>query len=116
MLRGKLYPGHPQHWVPLAFDLSRLIHWFLDAALIASTGYRRQLAEIGLTVLFLAGPARLAAPTPTAVSRASARGSSATCSAPTAGSGGCRGARPAMYEFGKSNAAGINLRTFCLLQ
>jgi AcrR family transcriptional regulator len=53
MLRGKLYPGHPQHWVPLAFDLSRLIHWFLDAALIASTGYRRQLAEIGLTVLFL---------------------------------------------------------------
>jgi AcrR family transcriptional regulator len=53
MLRGKLYPGHPQHWVPLAFDLSRLIHWFLDAALIASTGFRRQLAEIGLTVLFL---------------------------------------------------------------
>jgi AcrR family transcriptional regulator len=53
MLRGKLYPGHPQHWVPLAFDLSRLIHWFLDAALIASTGSRRQLAEIGLTVLFL---------------------------------------------------------------
>ena len=53
MLRVKLYPGHPQHWVPLAFDLSRLIHWFLDAALIASTGYRRQLAEIGLTALFL---------------------------------------------------------------
>ena len=53
MLRVKLYPGHPQHWVPLAFDLSRLIHWFLDAALIASTGYRRQLAEVGLTALFL---------------------------------------------------------------
>jgi AcrR family transcriptional regulator len=53
MLRVKLYPGHPQHWVPLAFDLSRLIHWFLDAALIASTGYRRPLAEIGLTALFL---------------------------------------------------------------
>jgi len=53
MLRVKLYPGHPQHWVPLAFDLSRLIHWFLDAGLIASTGYRRQLAEIGLTALFL---------------------------------------------------------------
>ena len=53
MLGVKLYPGHPQHWVPLAFDLSRLIHWFLDAALIASTGYRRQLAEIGLTTLFL---------------------------------------------------------------
>jgi len=53
MLGVKLYLGHPQHWVPLAFDLSRLIHWFLDAALIASTGYRRQLAEIGLTALFL---------------------------------------------------------------
>ena len=53
MLRVKLYPGHPQHWVPLAFDLSRLIHWFLDAGLIASTGYRRPLAEIGLTALFL---------------------------------------------------------------
>jgi AcrR family transcriptional regulator len=53
MLGAKLYPGHPQHWVPLAFDLSRLIHWFLDAAQIASTGPRRQLAEIGLTVLFL---------------------------------------------------------------
>jgi len=53
MLRVKLYPGHPQHWVPLVFDLSRLIHWFLDAGLIASTGYRRQLAEIGLTALFL---------------------------------------------------------------
>lgn len=53
MLREKLYPGHPQHWVPLAFDLSRLIHWFLDAALIASTGARRQLAEVGLSALFL---------------------------------------------------------------
>jgi AcrR family transcriptional regulator len=54
MLRAKLHPGHPHHWVPLAFDLSRLMHWFLDAAEIASTGYRRQLAEIGLTALFLA--------------------------------------------------------------
>ena len=53
MLREKLYPGHPQHWMPLVFDLSRLIHWFLDAALITSTGPRRQLAEIGLTALFL---------------------------------------------------------------
>lgn len=54
MLRVKLYPGHPQHWVPLAFDLSRLIHWFLDAARITSTGRERQLAEVGLTALFLA--------------------------------------------------------------
>lgn len=54
MLRAKLYPSHPQHWVPLIFDLSRLIHWFLDAARIASTGRARQMAEIGLTAIFLA--------------------------------------------------------------
>ncbi|HEX2479274.1 MAG TPA: TetR/AcrR family transcriptional regulator [Geminicoccaceae bacterium] len=53
MLRAKLYFSHPQHWVPLVFDLSRLIHWFLDAARIASTGRARQLAEIGLTAVFL---------------------------------------------------------------
>src|SRR5918993_510666 len=44
MLREKLYPGHPQHWGPLIADLSRLIHWFLDAARITSTGRERQLA------------------------------------------------------------------------
>ena len=54
MLRAKLYPSHPQHWVPLIFDLSRLVHWFLDAARIASTGRARQMAEIGLTVIVLA--------------------------------------------------------------
>ncbi len=54
MLREKLYPGHPQHWGPLIADLSRLIHWFLDAARITSTGRERQLAEVGLTALFLA--------------------------------------------------------------
>jgi AcrR family transcriptional regulator len=53
MLRAKLYPSHPQHWVPLIFDLSRLVHWFLDAAGIASTGRARQMAEIGLTAIFL---------------------------------------------------------------
>jgi AcrR family transcriptional regulator len=53
MLRAKLYPSHPQHWVPLIFDLSRLVHWFLDAARIASTGRARQLAEIGLTAIVL---------------------------------------------------------------
>jgi AcrR family transcriptional regulator len=53
MLGAKLYPSHPQHWVPLIFDLSRLVHWFLDAARIASTGRARQMAEIGLTAIFL---------------------------------------------------------------
>ena len=54
MLRTKLYASHPQHWVPLIFDLSRLVHWFLDAARIASTGRPRQMAEIGLTAIVLA--------------------------------------------------------------
>jgi AcrR family transcriptional regulator len=54
MLDAKLYPSHPHHWVPMIFDLSRLMHDFLDAARIASTGRRRQLAEVGLTMIFLA--------------------------------------------------------------
>jgi AcrR family transcriptional regulator len=54
MLKEKLWPAHPHHWVPMAFDLSRLMHWFLDAALIASTGPRRAAAEVGLTLIFLA--------------------------------------------------------------
>ncbi|HEX5079713.1 MAG TPA: TetR/AcrR family transcriptional regulator [Geminicoccaceae bacterium] len=54
MLRVKLYPSHPHHWLPLVFDLSRLMHDVLDAARIASTGRRRQLAEVGLTLIFLA--------------------------------------------------------------
>jgi AcrR family transcriptional regulator len=54
MLDGKLYASHPHHWVPMIFDLSRLMHDFLDVARIASTGRRRQLAEVGLTAIFLA--------------------------------------------------------------
>jgi AcrR family transcriptional regulator len=53
MLRAKLHLSHPHHWVPLVFDLSRLIHWFLDAARIASSGRARQMAEIGLTAIFV---------------------------------------------------------------
>jgi AcrR family transcriptional regulator len=54
MLEAKLYLSHPHHWVPMIFDLSRLVHWFLDAARIASTGRARQLVEVGLTAIFLA--------------------------------------------------------------
>ena len=54
MLEAKLYFSHPHHWVPMIFELSRLVHWFLDAARIASTGRARQLAEVGLTAVFLA--------------------------------------------------------------
>ena len=31
MLRTKLYPSHPHHWVPLVFNLSRLIQWLREA-------------------------------------------------------------------------------------
>jgi AcrR family transcriptional regulator len=54
MLEAKLYLSHPHHWVPMIFDLSRLVHWFLDAARIASTGRGRRLAEVGLTAVLLA--------------------------------------------------------------
>jgi AcrR family transcriptional regulator len=54
MLRAKLHPSHPHHWVPMMFDLSRLMHDFLDVARIASTGRQRALAEVGLTLIFLA--------------------------------------------------------------
>jgi AcrR family transcriptional regulator len=54
MLEAKLYLSHPHHWMPMIFELSRLVHWFLDAARIASTGHARQLAEVGLTAIFLA--------------------------------------------------------------
>jgi hypothetical protein len=54
MLDAKLYPSHPHHWVPMIFDLSRLVHDVLDVARIASTGRRRQLAEVGMTAIFLA--------------------------------------------------------------
>jgi AcrR family transcriptional regulator len=54
ILGEKLYASHPHHWVPMIFDLSRLVHWFLDVARIQSTGRRRQLAEIGMTLIVLA--------------------------------------------------------------
>jgi AcrR family transcriptional regulator len=54
MLRAKLWPSHPHHWVPLAFDLSRLVHWMLDAARIEGRGPIRALEEIGTTALVLA--------------------------------------------------------------
>ena len=54
MLRTKLYPSHPHHWLPMVFSLSRLINWLRDAALLDAVGRRRQAEEIGLTALFLA--------------------------------------------------------------
>lgn len=54
MLAGKLWPFHPHHYVPMVFDLSRLIQWLRDAAGMTAMGRQRQIEEIGLTLLFLA--------------------------------------------------------------
>lgn len=54
MLGVKLWPFHPHHYVPMVFDLSRLIQWLRDAAGMTAGGRQRQVEEIGLTLLFLA--------------------------------------------------------------
>jgi AcrR family transcriptional regulator len=53
MLRAKLYPSHPHHWMPMIFDLSRLVHDLLDAARVEGRGRVRQAQEIGLTLIVL---------------------------------------------------------------
>lgn len=53
MIREKLWPSHPHHWVPMVFSLSRLIHWVREAALLDAGGLRRQAEEVGLTLAFL---------------------------------------------------------------
>ena len=53
MIRAKIYIGHPHHWVPLIFNLSRLVQWIREAALLDAEGRQRQIEEIGLTVLIL---------------------------------------------------------------
>jgi AcrR family transcriptional regulator len=53
MLRAKLYPSHPHHWVPMIFDLSRLVHDLLDVARVEGGGRVRQAQEIGLTLIVL---------------------------------------------------------------
>lgn len=54
MLRTKMWPYHPHHYVPMIFNLSRTIQWLRDAASLDAGGRRRQIEEIGLTGLFLA--------------------------------------------------------------
>jgi AcrR family transcriptional regulator len=53
ILRYKLYPSHLHHWVPLIFDLSRLVHDLLDVAWVPGSGRLRQVQEIGLTAITL---------------------------------------------------------------
>ena len=51
--RLKLHPSHPHHWVPMIFDLSRLVHDLLDVARVEGAGRLRQGQEIGLTLIVL---------------------------------------------------------------
>lgn len=53
MLSDKMWPFHPHHWVPMIFDLSRLVQWWRDAAGMRAGGRRRQIEEIALTGIFL---------------------------------------------------------------
>jgi AcrR family transcriptional regulator len=53
ILRHKLYASHPHHWLPMIFDLSRLVHDLLDVARVAGSGRLRQAQEIGLTAITL---------------------------------------------------------------
>lgn len=54
MLRAKLYPAHPHHWLPMIFSLSRTIQLLRDVAGLEEMGRRRQIEEIGLSALFVA--------------------------------------------------------------
>ncbi len=54
MLRAKMWYAHPHHYVPMVFNLSRLIQWLRDAAGMDAGGRQRQIEEIGLSLLFVA--------------------------------------------------------------
>jgi AcrR family transcriptional regulator len=54
IIRTKLHPSHAHHWVPLVFDLSRLVHDFLDAARVPGKPPLRPAQEIALTGITLA--------------------------------------------------------------
>jgi len=54
MLGSKLHAPHVHHWVPMVFDLSRLVQFWRDAAGLRAGGRRRQVEEVVLTGIFLA--------------------------------------------------------------
>jgi AcrR family transcriptional regulator len=54
IVRGKCHPSHAHHWVPLVFDLSRLVHDFLDVARVPGRGRLRQAQEVALTAITIA--------------------------------------------------------------
>jgi AcrR family transcriptional regulator len=53
MLRDKAWPSHPHHWMPMVFDLSRLVHWWREAARLDRGGVARMAEEVALTAAFL---------------------------------------------------------------
>ena len=61
MLAVKAWPSHPHTWVPMVFNLSRLIHWVRDAARLDRGGIARMVEEVGLTAAFLAALAAFVA-------------------------------------------------------
>ena len=54
IIRTKLHPSHAHHWVPLVFDLSRLVHDFLDVARVPGRPPLRPAQELALTAITLA--------------------------------------------------------------
>jgi len=54
MLRTKMHAPHLHHWIPMIFDLSRLVQLWRDGAGLRAQGRQRQIEEIGLTAIFLA--------------------------------------------------------------
>jgi AcrR family transcriptional regulator len=54
IIRTKLHPTHAHHWVPLVFDLSRLVHDFLDVARVPGRPPLRPAQEVALTAITLA--------------------------------------------------------------
>ncbi|TVR97847.1 MAG: TetR/AcrR family transcriptional regulator [Rhodospirillales bacterium] len=54
MLKHKMWPFHPHHWVPMIFNLSRTILWVRDGAGLDAKPPRREIEEVALTWLFLA--------------------------------------------------------------
>lgn len=58
MLRVKLWPFHPHHWVPMVFSLSRHVQLWRDIGGRGDGGPRRAIEEVALTWIFLATLAR----------------------------------------------------------
>ena len=54
ILGAKLHLPHIHHWVPMPFDLSRLVQFWREAAGLHADGRRRQIEEVVLTGIFLA--------------------------------------------------------------